>query len=163
FRISSRIPLARRTPMMRTAAISLLASLFAVLGTSCKRAQAPTAAPPNAPTPAATPPPPKPPEEPAVDVIPEARRMNSAEFAAPSPATPPPAVGAPSVPRRKLPSAAIKGEQGGFRVTLPSGAPVRTPAVYAGVVFTSGGFHSREFYAFDARSGALRWALDLDD
>jgi outer membrane protein assembly factor BamB len=56
---------------------------------------------------------------------------------------------------------ATKGE--GWTVKLPSGAPVRSPAVYDGMVFASGGFHSREFYAFEAQSGKLAWGIGLDD
>jgi len=53
--------------------------------------------------------------------------------------------------------------QTGFRVKLPSGAPITTPAVYDGKVFVSGGFRSKELYAFDAKTGAPVWGLDLDD
>ncbi len=58
-----------------------------------------------------------------------------------------------SLPRRK----------GGFSVKLPSGAPLTTPAVDGGRVFFSGGFHSREIYALDAKTGAFAWGLDLND
>ena len=51
----------------------------------------------------------------------------------------------------------------GFVVRLPSGAPIVTPAVYDGKVYVSGGFHSREFYAFEAKTGKTVWSIDIDD
>ncbi|MBX2799867.1 MAG: PQQ-binding-like beta-propeller repeat protein [Myxococcales bacterium] len=50
-----------------------------------------------------------------------------------------------------------------FVVQLPNGAPVTTPAVHRGKVVFSGGFHGKEFYAVDARTGAPAWGVDLDD
>jgi hypothetical protein len=64
---------------------------------------------------------------------------------------------------RKLGKDALQAKPGGFEVTLPSGAPLTTPAVYDGKVFSSGGFHSKEFDAVDAKTGQLVWSLDLDD
>jgi hypothetical protein len=64
---------------------------------------------------------------------------------------------------RNLGKDALQAKPGGFEVTLPSGAPVTTPTVYDGKVFSSGGFHSKEFYAVDAKTGQLVWGLDLDD
>lgn len=52
---------------------------------------------------------------------------------------------------------------GGWRVQLPSGAPVVTPVVYRNRVLASGGFRSRQLYAFDARSGEPAWAINLGD
>jgi Ca-activated chloride channel homolog len=51
----------------------------------------------------------------------------------------------------------------GFSIAFPSRAPIPTPTVYDNRVFVSGGFRSREFYAFNARTGEAEWALDLDD
>lgn len=64
---------------------------------------------------------------------------------------------------RLLGTDALQSQPGGFEITLPSGAPVTTPTVYDGKVFSSGGFHSKEFYAIDAKTGQLLWGLDLDD
>ena len=64
---------------------------------------------------------------------------------------------------RALPKEALSTTKGGFSIQLPSKAPIVTPAVYDGMVITSGGFHSKEIYAFDAKSGALEWGLNLDD
>jgi Ca-activated chloride channel homolog len=36
-------------------------------------------------------------------------------------------------------------------------------SVYDGKLYASGGFHSREFYCFNAESGELIWGVDLDD
>src|SRR5262245_48153641 len=51
----------------------------------------------------------------------------------------------------------------GFTVQLPSKAPIPTPTVHAGRVYVSGGFHSKEFYCFDAKTGELVWGVNLDD
>ena len=67
------------------------------------------------------------------------------------------------VTSRKLGKDALRAEPGGFEITLPSGAPITTPTVYDGKVFSSGGFHSKEFYAVDAKTGQLVWGIDLDD
>lgn len=82
--------------------------------------------------------------------------------AAPNP-KPPTEFRAGHVTPRKLGQDALKAKPGGFEVALPSGAPVTTPTVYDGKVFSSGGFHSKEFYAVDAKTGELVWGLDLDD
>ena len=82
--------------------------------------------------------------------------------AAPNP-KPPTEFRAGHVTLRKLGKDALQAKPGGFEVTLPSGAPVTTPTVYDGKVFSSGGFKSKEFYAVDAKTGQLVWGLDLDD
>jgi outer membrane protein assembly factor BamB len=38
-----------------------------------------------------------------------------------------------------------------------------TPAFYRGKIYTSGGFQSKEFYAFEATTGNVAWAINLDD
>ncbi|MBX3250099.1 MAG: PQQ-binding-like beta-propeller repeat protein [Myxococcales bacterium] len=53
--------------------------------------------------------------------------------------------------------------EGGFRVQLPSHAPIVTPTVYRDLVLVSGGFRSREMYAFHARTGETAWAIGLGD
>jgi outer membrane protein assembly factor BamB len=52
---------------------------------------------------------------------------------------------------------------GRFEVKLPSGAPITTPAVHGDLVLFSGGFHGKEFYAVDRRTGRAAWGVDLDD
>jgi len=51
----------------------------------------------------------------------------------------------------------------GFSISLPSNTNIPTPAVNNGNVYVSGGFGSKEYYAFDAYNGNLKWAISLDD
>ncbi len=51
----------------------------------------------------------------------------------------------------------------GFRVALPSGAPVVTPTVYRDLVVVSGGFRSRQMFAFRAGAGDPVWGVELGD
>ncbi|HEY4882874.1 MAG TPA: PQQ-binding-like beta-propeller repeat protein [Myxococcales bacterium] len=51
----------------------------------------------------------------------------------------------------------------GWRITLPGGRALATPAVTDGTVFIGGGFGGHEFYAFDAESGKPRWAIRVSD
>ena len=92
------------------------------------------------------------------DVTAEVRSWNSAAFAAPATS-----FRAGSAHPRQLDTAALTKVGSGFSIKLPSGAPVLSPAVYGGLVITPGGFHSRELYAFEASTGKLAWAIDLDD
>ena len=48
------------------------------------------------------------------------------------------------------PFASKDGRLAGWKVTIPGGRPLATPAVVDGRVFLGGGFGSHEFYAFDA-------------
>ena len=57
----------------------------------------------------------------------------------------------------------VQPSKGRFEVALPSGAPVVTPTVYDGTVLVSGGFHSREYYAFHTKTGAPVWGIEVDD
>jgi outer membrane protein assembly factor BamB len=92
------------------------------------------------------------------DVLDAVRRQNSAAYA------PPPTTFRPgSVTPGSLPGAAIQRSPEGFRVQLPSGAPVTTPTVYGDLVVVSGGFRSRDMYAFRAGDGALVWAIGISD
>ena len=58
---------------------------------------------------------------------------------------------------------AVKRTAHGFEIQFGNRSPVSTPTVYDGHVYTSGGFNSREFYAFDAKTGSSSFALDLSD
>lgn len=51
----------------------------------------------------------------------------------------------------------------GFHVQFESHATITTPTVYERAVIVSGGFKSKELYAFDRTTGAPMWALDLHD
>jgi outer membrane protein assembly factor BamB len=93
-----------------------------------------------------------------VDITDEVRKYNSDKYA-----SPPTEFRQGHVTPRQLPASALKRNKTGYVVQLPSGAPVLTPAVYNGKVYASGGFHSKEFYCFDAQTGEVVWALDLDD
>ncbi|HJZ57071.1 MAG TPA: PQQ-binding-like beta-propeller repeat protein, partial [Gemmataceae bacterium] len=95
---------------------------------------------------------------PDADITKDVRAWNSDKFA-----SPPTQFRQGHTTPRQLDPKAITKKTDGFAVQLPSGAPIPTPSVCDGKVFVSGGFHSREFYCLDAKTGALVWAIDLDD
>ncbi len=92
------------------------------------------------------------------DITALAVEMNSSKFAAPSNQ-----FRQGHVTPRQLDPQAIKAAAKGFTIQLPSKAPIPTPTIYKGKIYASGGFHSKEFYCFDAQSGKLVWAVNLDD
>ena len=92
------------------------------------------------------------------DVTEKLREENSDRYAAP-----PTKFRAGHVTPRKLDAKATAKTKAGFVVKLPSGAPIPTPTVHEGKVYVSGGFHSKEFYCFDAVNGRLVWGINLDD
>jgi len=51
----------------------------------------------------------------------------------------------------------------GWRVSLPGGHSLATPAVVNGRVFVGGGFGSFDFYAFNADDGSLAWQYQTSD
>jgi Ca-activated chloride channel family protein len=51
----------------------------------------------------------------------------------------------------------------GWKVSVPGGLPLATPAVANGRVFLGGGFGSYDFWAFDAESGRLAWHYQTED
>jgi outer membrane protein assembly factor BamB len=51
----------------------------------------------------------------------------------------------------------------GYCIKLPNPTNVPTPAVVNGTVFLSGGFGSKQYYAFDAINGEKKWGVNLDD
>jgi Ca-activated chloride channel family protein len=55
------------------------------------------------------------------------------------------------------------GKFSGWKVTIPGGRPLATPAVVAGQVFLGGGFGSHEFYSLDAATGNTRWIYHTAD
>src|SRR5262249_60528957 len=64
---------------------------------------------------------------------------------------------------RHLDPKAVHKTGGGSTIHLPSKAPIPTPSVYRGKLYVSGGFHSKEFYCFNAETGEFVWGIDLDD
>jgi len=68
-----------------------------------------------------------------------------------------------------IPTAGLKAEaiqiggHKGWKIKVPGGRALATPAVVGDTVFVGGGFGSHEFYAFDAQSGAPRWAIRVSD
>jgi len=93
---------------------------------------------------------------PGESVLAQVQEMNSDKYARPPSTFRPGHVStlkAPPVIHRK----------DGFEVRFASKAPIVTPAVYKGRVYVSGGFQSKDFYAFDARTGNPAWAIALDD
>lgn len=108
--------------------------------------------------PVAPPPRPVPEEMLDKDITTDVKDWNSGKFAAP-----PTQFKQGHVKPRTLDAKAHQKLADGFSVQLPSKAPIPTPTVYKGKVYVSGGFHSKEFYCFDAATGALVWGIDLDD
>lgn len=53
--------------------------------------------------------------------------------------------------------------ENGYCIKLPSSTTIPTPAVVNGTLYLSGGFGSRQYYAFDAETGKNKWAVNLDD
>jgi outer membrane protein assembly factor BamB len=51
----------------------------------------------------------------------------------------------------------------GYAISLPGKTPVPTPAIYQDRVYVSAGFHSRQYFCFDAASGKPVWGVDLSD
>lgn len=51
----------------------------------------------------------------------------------------------------------------GYYIQLPGETLVPTPAVVDSNLLLSGGFGSRQYYSFEPATGALKWAIDLDD
>jgi outer membrane protein assembly factor BamB len=92
------------------------------------------------------------------DILPSVKEWNSDKFAAP-----PTKFREGNVTPRKLDAKATTETKSGFVIQLPSNAPIPTPSVYKGNLYVSGGFHSKEFYCFDAKTGKLVWGVDLDD
>jgi outer membrane protein assembly factor BamB len=55
------------------------------------------------------------------------------------------------------------GPGAGWKVTIPGGRPLATPAVAKGRLFLGGGFGSYDFFAFDAVTGAVVWHYQTED
>jgi len=55
------------------------------------------------------------------------------------------------------------GKLKGWKVKLPENLPLASPAIADGALFIGGGFGSYSFYALDAYSGNLKWAVRTGD
>jgi Ca-activated chloride channel homolog len=51
----------------------------------------------------------------------------------------------------------------GYCIKLPRNTLIPSASVVDGKVYVSGGFGSKQYYSFDAVTGELKWAVDLDD
>ena len=51
----------------------------------------------------------------------------------------------------------------GWRLRIPGGRPLATPAIVDGRVFLGGGFGSYEFYCLEAQTGRLLWQYQTSD
>src|SRR5262245_46128467 len=100
----------------------------------------------------------KPKEPEAVDILKDVKEWNSDKFMGP-----PTQFRPGHVNPRKLDEKAIAKTATGLEISLPSKAPIPTPTVYDGKLLVSGGFHSKEFYCFDAATGKFIWGINLDD
>src|SRR4051812_16431921 len=74
--------------------------------------------------------------EAAVDITEKVRQINSEKYA-----SPPTEFRRGKVSPRNLEADSIKSEGTGFRIQLPSQAPIPAPTVYEGRLYVSGGFH----------------------
>jgi Ca-activated chloride channel family protein len=72
---------------------------------------------------------------------------------------------ATAIPTKGIKVTPFSGKDGkaGWKLRVPGGRALATPAVSGGLVFVGGGFGSHEFYAFDAKSGKPAWAVKLSD
>ncbi len=69
----------------------------------------------------------------------------------------------PADPMEPVPFRPRDGRIGGWKVTIPGGRPLATPAIAEGKLYLGGGFGSHEFYAFDAISGRRVWTYQTAD
>ncbi len=92
------------------------------------------------------------------DILATVKEWNSDKFAAP-----PTQFRQGNATIRPVEVKATTATKNGFVIQLPSGAPIPTPSVYKDRLYVSGGFHSREYYCFDAETGKPVWGVNLDD
>ena len=139
--------MARRSHAAGLALAVLAAALFALHGEEPKPADKPAKADDKTAV-----------AEAPTDILATVKEWNSDKFAAP-----PSTFRQGNVTPRDLDAKQTTETKGGYVIQLPSGAPIPTPSVYDNKLYVSGGFHSREFYCFDAATGKPAWAVNLDD
>jgi Ca-activated chloride channel homolog len=93
-----------------------------------------------------------------VDILKDYKRINGPEFPAP-----PSDFRKGHVTPRKFDAKGLTKTSTGFELVMPNQAPIPTPTVYRGRLFVSGGFSSKEYYCFDAKTGKPIWGIDIDD
>jgi outer membrane protein assembly factor BamB len=76
--------------------------------------------------------------------------------------TPPPASERPGSGSPTTIPAATRTANG-YAIRFPTGSPVPTPAIHGTRLIVSGGFNSREIYAYEAKSGGSAWGKTLTD
>ena len=81
----------------------------------------------------------------------------------PPPYQPPPRPVRPVDPMEPVPFRASDGRISGWKVAIPGGRPLATPAIAEGKLYLGGGFGSHEFYSLDARSGRHVWTYHTAD
>jgi outer membrane protein assembly factor BamB len=86
----------------------------------------------------------------------ELQKMNGSDFGKPAAKW-----NAGTVTAKEAPAA--KKTKLGFEIKFGNASAVSTPAVYKGKLYTSGGFNSRELYAYDATTGKEAFGLALSD
>ena len=85
-------------------------------------------------------------------------------YPVPPPPNPPPARPVrPVDPMEPVPFRPRDGRISGWKVTIPGGRPLATPAIAEGKLYLGGGFGSHEFYGLDARSGHRLWTYHTAD
>lgn len=134
------------------AMLKMMVALAAVLTLAgLTRAEEAAKAPDKASDPGAAP-------DPSVDVLAEVTAMNG-----PHAAKPPTGWRKGHVSKLEFDRKAIKTTKQGFEIQMAARSAIPTPTVHDGKLFVGGGFNSKQFHAFDARSGKLLWAVTLDD
>lgn len=93
----------------------------------------------------------------AIDLLADARAINAPER--PQPAT---KFRSGHVTPGSLADHLEKTENG-FKIDLKRSTQVPTPTVYKGKLYASGGFGSKIYHCFDARTGEVIWSINLDD
>jgi outer membrane protein assembly factor BamB len=97
-------------------------------------------------------------EKDTTDITGEVRELNSAKYA-----SPPVEFRKGKTTPRAFDAKSVEKTSSGFTIKLPSDAPVPTPTVYRNRLYVGGGFHSKTFFCFDAKTGQPVWGIDLDD